>query len=424
MTENSKRVRYDVAGVKNDRNRTILIVNDEWGTAKGGVSTVHRQVAKLAKDCKLDVYVTALEASNDDVRDIEKNGIRIILPNKSKCKKDENPTPRWLNCHESYFPHLRDEIQQLDLLVGHIPITNDAVLGMRNRIFKDSRVIMFNHIIPEDTDVHKVTGTAEKVEIKENNNLETAKEVNVMVSVGPRMKDHNENKYRALSEQPEHIEFIPRPDQKFFDVKIKKPKTIYALQVIAFGRVKGVEKLKGYDIVAEAMVRVTRSFRAVQRPIPTLVIRGVPENESADSKAFFEKYRSGGKLKVVMKPYGTQDEIRTDLQQSHLCIMASRSEPFGLVGFEAMATGLPTLVTVNSGLAEFLKETEESSIYANNVIVEVGQGDDITSWEKAIRDVLCDYNVAFDKAQKLKEVLESSDAIKKSLEDFKHILMD
>ncbi|XP_077982430.1 uncharacterized protein LOC144437378 [Glandiceps talaboti] len=410
--------------------RSVLFVNDEWGATKGGMSTVHRAIATLAQEWGLDVHVTAVRASEDDIADTKEKGIGLILPETKKHYSIE-PTKDWLALHASYFPNLRSQIPNLYVIVGHGSITDNIVIGWKEEVFQESKVVLFYHDIPEDVDVFKDDWTPAEVERRESGLLEAAMKAHVVFSIGPRMKSHFDNKFRAIPDDllPKHIEYLPRPDQKFFDLKLTEPGSNdkFPWRVIVFGRVKGKERLRGYDLVAEAMAKVTASFRFVQRDAPKLVIRGIEKDDDDASKQFFEKYKKSGHLQMVMLPYGTQDDILKDLQQSHLCIMASRSEPFGMVAFEAMATGIPTLVTVNSGVAEFLKADAECSYYARSVTVNVGFGDvsrkeDVTKWEDAIRDVLCDYSVSFRRAQNLKTELMHSKAIRKSRENFKRIL--
>ncbi|XP_070563401.1 uncharacterized protein [Ptychodera flava] len=197
------------------RKRTVLIVNDEWGTAKGGKSTVHRQIASTAVKAGLDVYVTALKADKEDREDAQEKEIKCILtPRVNPYLPDKKPNLNWLILHKSYFPHLKEEIPQLDLIIGHIPVTHDAALAIKREVFNDAKLCFFNHVIPEDTEMYKETGTPHSVQRKESDVLNAAANADFICSVGPRMKYHYDNKYRALDDF-RHIEFIPRPDQKF-----------------------------------------------------------------------------------------------------------------------------------------------------------------------------------------------------------------
>lgn len=62
-----------------------------------------------------------------------------------------------------------------------------------------------------------------------------------------------------------------------------------------------------------------------------------------------------------VKPFGTPAEVLNDLRMCTVCVMPSRVEPFGLVGFEALAAGKPVLISSNSGLAKLMEEWQKLS---------------------------------------------------------------
>ncbi|XP_070550335.1 uncharacterized protein [Ptychodera flava] len=64
---------------------SVLILNDEWGTSKGGISTVHRQIARLAKDAGFNVYVTTLYKPSD-----EKNWMQRTKAYNSSCCRERH----------------------------------------------------------------------------------------------------------------------------------------------------------------------------------------------------------------------------------------------------------------------------------------------------------------------------------------------
>ncbi|XP_077988953.1 uncharacterized protein LOC144443363 [Glandiceps talaboti] len=417
----------DSARFKNGTKKSVLLVNDEWGTSKGGISTVHRQLAEQAKDAGFDVYVTALELNEEDAKDANEKGINVITARK---KGYTPPDLTWINTtHRTYFPKLEEEIPNLSVIVGHIPITSEGALDIRKERFagKGVKVFLFNHVIPEDIEEWKSGSTPETTDEKENRILEQVKEADAVFSVGPRMFNHFDNNFRALPEVV-HFLYIPLPDKPFFDISIKPPsENNPVIKVLALGRVDGVGKLKGYDVMAAAMSRVCDLYHnaGLGQP-PILVIRGIPEGKHEQSQEFIKKHVKSKYLKITLRPYGTQDQIRQDMKTSHLFVMPSRSEPFGMVGIEAIAAGLPTLLTTNSGLAELVvKRDIFGSRDGKSMVVDVGLNDadledDIKIWEEHIKSVLLrdEYEENFKHAQDLKQRLKKLPAIKKTHEDF------
>ncbi|XP_070541249.1 uncharacterized protein [Ptychodera flava] len=199
--------------------KSVLILNDEWGTSKGGISTVHRQVAQQAQDAGFDVHVTTLEEpSGEDLSDAEAKGIKIIKAKKKGSKKPD------LSCititHKTYFPGLEEE--NFKVIIGHIPITSEGADDIKKDRLKGCRVFQFAHTIPEDTDVFKDGSNPMITQEKEDKIIELAKRADVVFSVGPRIYNHYDGKFRRLSNVV-HRQYIPYPDKGFFDLQIKLP---------------------------------------------------------------------------------------------------------------------------------------------------------------------------------------------------------
>ncbi|XP_070541290.1 uncharacterized protein [Ptychodera flava] len=179
--------------------------------------------------------------------------------------------------------------------------------------------------------------------------------------------------------------------------------------------------------MAEALSKVCEFYTAVSMPLPKWDIRGIPEDKHVESRNFIDKYKRSKYLQYVLHPYGTQKEIMEDLKQSHLFIMPSRSEPFGMVGMEAIAAGLPVLVTRHSGLADFIED--QFNIDAERMVVDVGLNDyarenDVDIWRKRIIDSLISKNMEnkFSKAAEMKERLQSLSAIPDTHKEFQKLL--
>ncbi|XP_070536388.1 uncharacterized protein [Ptychodera flava] len=414
-----------MANKDHEEQRSVLILNDEWGTTKGGISTIHREISVLAKETGVDVYSTVLEAGDVDKEDAQQKGITLITPTINPYLPADEKTPRlsWFLLHRSFFPDLAD-VPNVKVIIGHAPITNEAAIQIKE-VFPNAKVYLFNHVIPEDIEAFKDAWTPQRVQERERKIQNSAGKATAVFSVGPRMFDHFNNKFRALNPAPLHMKYLPRPSQKFFEVAMQNLPEIKRMRVITFGRIRGVEKLKGYDLVAAALSKVAEAYHDVFESPPVWVIRGIPKGEHKETEAFLKKNIRSGHLDVKLYPYGSQDDIIVDLQQSHLCIMASRTEPFGLVGLEAIAAGIPTLITKHSGLAQYLEN--QFAVHAQSMVVDVGINDyskkqDIKTWKTEIIKVLRQYGVAFKRAQELKRELENCSAAMQSHEDFKELM--
>jgi len=116
--------------------------------------------------------------------------------------------------------------------------------------------------------------------------------------------------------------------------------------VLFLGR---VTKQKGTDYLIESAKQVIERI-----PNTIFIIAGdgdlLPEiTQQARELGILDKMSFVGAVK--------EDEIAKLFQLSDICVMPSRSEPFGLVALESMIHGTPVLISKQSGVKEAVKNT-------------------------------------------------------------------
>ncbi|XP_019634965.1 PREDICTED: uncharacterized protein LOC109477946 [Branchiostoma belcheri] len=106
--------------------------------------------------------------------------------------------------------------------------------------------------------------------------------------------------------------------------------------------------------------------------------------------------------------YGTQEELCEDMRKADVVLMPSRAEPFGLVGLEAIAAGVPVVISNKSGLAKFLTKQDPEF---DRTIVEIDDDDEeaAKTLSKRIIKILTDGPREFKAAQNLKKKLLDSE---------------
>ncbi|XP_019634395.1 PREDICTED: uncharacterized protein LOC109477535 isoform X1 [Branchiostoma belcheri] len=407
----------------------ILLINDEYGTSKGGVSTINLEAVqtlkgKVVKD-KAVVYATALRVPKQDQEAADRDGVTLITPYQSEGDKRE-PSLDWLTLEfKSHFPKStlssheyqvsRDPKSVLpphvDVIIGHADVTDTAARNIHDEYYKEADLIMFTHVLPEDTEYFKGGQRAMEASEKEDAMLSQVHNAKAAFSVGHRIFKHFKNKYRGDKKPRDHQLFFPRPSKVFEEVNIQPDSGEGELVVLSIGRVKNAENLKGYNLIARAIGIVRKYLESLR-----WITRGISKDAWEKSMKILEANLNSGDLKPTLRPYGTQEDIRNDMKTAHLVLMPSRSEPFGLVGLEAIAAGIPVLISDKSGLADMIKRlVAEKKLPPglNNRIVETSMRDsdmDKTAekWADKIRDTLTDTDRAFRDAKEFKDALLKS----------------
>ncbi|CAH1247172.1 MFHAS1 [Branchiostoma lanceolatum] len=392
--------------------RSVLLVSDEFCTSKGGISTINLNVARKLTAAGAEVYATVLEASEQDERDAERDRVILLKP-RLDADSSAKPSLEWLTVYHSvHFPHIPPDIC---CIVGHVDVTSRAARKIKEERFPHAKLAMFGHVAPEETEHYKSDEKALGVGKKEASIQEDIGKADVVFSVGARIYRHYDRFLRR--NRVDHNIFLPEPSKVFreanvsFDEesrKVRKPER----SVLSVGRVRDVEMLKGHDLAAGAIDKVAQ--RLDGQYTLRLRVRGIDENDFKESKRILEEKLRSGRVKPTLLPYGTQEDIRRDMENCHLVLMPSRAEPFGLVGLEAIAAGVPVLISEHSGLAELIEELSDrlGQPKFRHCIVKM-KGDtatdgDAEKWAERIEDVLKNARSEFEEARAFREKLLAS----------------
>ncbi|XP_078681325.1 uncharacterized protein LOC144916166 [Branchiostoma floridae x Branchiostoma belcheri] len=389
---------------------SVLLVSDEYCTSKGGISTINLDAARKLAASGAQVYVTVLGASEQDERDAEGYGVTLLKPRVSPGH-NAKPTLDWLTeYHSVHFPHLP---QHVSCIVGHVDVTNRAARKIKEERFPHAKLAMFGHVAPEETEHYKSDEKALGVGRKEASIQDDIGKADVVFSVGARIYRHF-NQFLRRHNVDHHI-FLPEPLKVFSGANVsfceedgvQKPERV----ILSIGRVRNVERLKGHDMAAGGVDKAALLLDHLYTL--RLRVRGIDENDFKESKRILDEKLRSGRVKPTLLPYGTQDEIRRDMENCHLVLMPSRAEPFGLVGLEAITAGVPVLISEHSGLAELIEELSDrlGQPKFRHCIVKM-KGNDATTdeekWAERIEDVIKNARSEFEEARAFKEKLLAS----------------
>ncbi|XP_019630255.1 PREDICTED: uncharacterized protein LOC109474394 [Branchiostoma belcheri] len=382
----------------------ILLINDEYGTSKGGISTINCEASQIVKG-KAVMYATALHVTKQDQDAADRDGVTLIGP--VQLDKNSVPTLDWLTYyHDKHYPNLP---QDVTCIIGYADITDTAARNIKDQRYPQANLIMFTHVLPEGTEYYKGGRKAVEARKKEEDMLDKVHNAKAAFSVGKRIYDHCSTKYKGKKKPQNHHIFLPKPSKIFLDADVSPGGGEKV--VLSIGRVRKVEKLKGHDLAGQSMRDVVKIIKNAR-----WCVRGISEDDFDASQKILEDALNSPDLNPTLLPYGTQKDIRDDMMTAHLVLMPSRSEPFGLVGLEAIAAGIPVLISDKTGLADMILDLiKEKKLSAEhrNVIVETSVNDrdragDAKRWADRIVDILEHSDSEFEKAARFKRELVES----------------
>ena len=341
----------------------ITLLSSEWGSTKGGLSTINRELAiQLAKHPSVEVSVYLPQCGEEDKRVTASHNVHLMEA--QKMAGYDNPVD-WLSS-------LPDD-HAVDCVIGH-----GAVLGRQVQIIKRThpycKWIQVVHTAPEELGMYKSCEEhISRGEDKHQVEVELCRLADQVVAVGPKLAEVFSGYLRPCGKDQDVLNFTPGIFSEFADVN-QATEERKAFNVLVFGRGDNEDfQLKGYDIAAQAIAELKDMTYK-------LVFVGATRGEEEKvAKKLVEEGIGPSQLKV--RRFNECREKLADLFcEVDLAVMPSRTEGFGLAALEALSAGLPVLVSGNTGLAEALKKVPHGS----SCVVE---SEDPKDWANAIRTV-------------------------------------
>ncbi|XP_068700681.1 D-inositol 3-phosphate glycosyltransferase-like [Montipora foliosa] len=337
----------------------VTILASEWGSSKGGLSTINRELAiQLAKFPEVQITYFLPKCSEEDRKVALSHGINILeakrLPGYEELE--------WLS-----FPpeHLR-----IDVIVGH-----GVKLGRQAQVIRNShkcKWIQMIHTDPEELGMFKCyENPISKGEEKHNVEIALCEMSNFVVAVGPKLAEAFRKYLRCCKKDQDVFDFTPGIFDEFVSVQ-QVPEERKHCSVLVFGRGDADDfELKGFDIAA-------RSVAAL--PDTHLVFVGAPDGNHEEIANRLLEYGIPKNRLRVRGYVKTREALKRLFCEVDLVLMPSRTEGFGLTGLEALSAGLPVIVGNNSGFGEALGNVPFGSSF-------VIDSEDPNAWTAAIKDI-------------------------------------
>ena len=337
----------------------VTILASEWGSNKGGLSTINRELAlQLAKCPEVEITFFLPQCSQEDRKVALQNNVKIV---------EAAPLPGFEQLEWLSFPP--DDLQ-IDIIVGH-----GVKLGKQAQIIKKSKKCKWLQVVhtdPEELGMFKnYSNPISKGEEKHKTEVELCKMADHVVGVGPKLSEAFRSYLRSCKRDDTVLDFTPGVFEEFAALK-QVPSERKQRSVLVFGRGDLEDfELKGFDIAGKAIAALEDT---------RLVFVGAPDGKHEEiAKRLTECGVPARRLRV--RGFVKKRESLKDLfQEVDLVIMPSRTEGFGLTGLEALSAGLPVLVSGNSGFGEALCCVPFGSTYVVN-------SDEPMHWTSAIKKI-------------------------------------
>ena len=344
--------------IHGSRKLKVTILASEWGSTKGGLSTISRELAiQLAKFPYVEVTFFLPKCSDEDKKVADGHGISILEAAK---------LPGFNELEHLCFP---PENLRIDVIVGH-----GIKLGHQAQVIRRSHKCKWVHVVHTDSEELGMYKCYEKPiatgEEKHRIEVELCQKADFVVAVGPKLTEAF-GVYLNWSEK-DVFEFTPGVFTDFSSIPLGPVKR-NKCRVLVFGRGDAEDfELKGYDIAA-------RSVAALSDTI--LYFVGVPHDgkHKETVQQFVDLGIPKGRQKV--RSYlDSREDLKKLFCEVDLVLMPSRTDGFGLTGLEALSAGLPVIVSKNSGFGEALGSVLFGSLF-------VIDSEDHSAWTAAIKGI-------------------------------------
>lgn len=369
----------------------VLAVGTEWRSGAGGLSTVNRELCVALANKGHDVACLVLEASPQELFAAKSSGVDLIIAVKSPGQSNEVRLSRRPPLPSGWVP---------ELIIGHGRITGPAALSIQADHFPAAKRLHFIHMAPDEIEWHKMDRSDDagaRAELRSRIEFDLGAGATRVVAIGPRLHGRTEMDFSGVGKPP--IRLDPGFDSR--DVTAMSPPPGNPWRVLLVGRAEDT-KLKGLDIAARALGLVARAWS--KSAALELMVRGSPPHHCEDLREKLVEWADCPALHIIVRPFDSDvEQLNADYRRASLVLMPSRAEGFGLVGLEAIVSGVPVLASSRSGLGELLLE-QLDEVASSQIVIPV-TGDlsaDAQVWATAIRGVLDHRDKSFDRARTLR----------------------
>ncbi|MFF5077548.1 glycosyltransferase family 4 protein [Actinoplanes sp. NPDC000266] len=377
----------------------FLLAASEWNLGLGGISTLNRELAVALADAGVDVHVAVPAATRGELSAATGAGVHLVTP---------DPIPgvegKALMLAK---PRFTDPGYRPDVIVGHGRQVGSYAYGLQRLYFPEARRMHIVHTDPEGLEsaqqanehLIRVLG-----EVHSKVEIDLAATATLVAGIGPQLTELIRDR---LHGRPGTIPKVFNLQPGLHDWgQVADPRHPPALP-----RILLIAGSREIDMFIRAARTAAEQAHWVDRRLH-LVIRGVPADAARDVRMI-----AGEALDVTIRPYtSAQDDLIADLRQARVVAVPAPHEKFGLEAYEAIAAGVPVLVSEESGLARMIGSLLTGEDRPPGILPTRGADADVESiWATALTGVLGDPVGAFQRAARLRGQLSARTSWKSTI---------
>jgi hypothetical protein len=384
--------------------KVIVIVTDGWGSSFGGINAFNIDFCLACGRVSGDSYnVICLcpHASDSEIATAASDRLKLIAIPDFDRKESDATTAAAIVALTSIG------VRKVELCIGHDVVTGPIAVKL-GRHFQ-AKCAVIHHMSYGSYQGVKTSG--QEARVKEDHQKETLRSADIVLAVGPLLQ-------RSASElcsgtPPVHMIVPGLPE-------IEPASSREGLfRVISFGRLgQEDDRIKQGAMGATAYGTFIHAHSHTKHTQHRFNLFGLNKNDAQSEETKLKEIihaAAGRVVNVVACPYTeNRSALFEAIAANEAALMLSWHEGFGLVGWEAIAAGVPLIVSKASGLFMLLSERPE--IFGSDCVfpvdirgsnTDVPNPDDVKAVAEAIQAIAADQQTALAKATKLRNYLKA-----------------
>ncbi len=377
-----------------------------WGPTKGGINSFNfdlcRALGKQSDNRSTTVFcICPGTTTENEKREAGSSNIELI----DIDEKDFN------NC--SFNKIISEQIItkcERIFWFGHDVITGKQACTCRDGYKDNSKAVVFHHMNYGEYYAIGAPERTAKGEDKESEQKQIFKNADYAIAVGPKLFTSLNDLKTKSGSLADITQIIPG----LADI-VPIQEEMHNKTILFTGRLENDnDPIKQYSITIYAVSDLFKNKDAQLGEIE-LKLYGLDAKTQDELNKKIEVLKNSASQRaecaVPIKPLAytsNRDALFEEVRNSSIVIMPSISEGFGLAGFEGIAAGIPTIVSINSGLYEFLRQEHLDSYITGIKVVggtcwEIPGDQDVANAYQSFKRILKNYTECKQNALELRQ---------------------